>query len=492
MYIIKNALTSITRNKGRNILMVIVITVIATTTAITLAIKNSANKVVEAYNEKYNIEASISFNRAQLMKNFVPGESEENIDTFNDVEDISLEEIQKYGDSEYVDYYYYTYSLGMDGDDLEVATDSLQKTTTTTTRQEGFPGMPGGSKTTKTESIRNMKGLNGDFTITGYSSYEGMTDFINGNYTISSGEVNSDFTTSTCVINEELATLNELEIGDEITLVSTNDDDLTYKLTISGIYKDNSTNDMKSMFSNSANTIITNTTVLEKILADDEEATPTITPTFILKDKESIESFTNEVTTKGLNENYQVTNNLEDIESETKSISNLSSFATTFLIITLIIGAIVLFIINMINIRERKYEIGVLRTIGMKKRSVSLQFTFELLVITIIGLLLGASIGASSSVSIANKMLANEISSATEEKENVNKNFGNISNEDRPSIKVSGITEISEVDNIEAVVNFNVLIELLGIGLLLTLFSSLASTINIAKFSPLTILKERS
>ncbi len=502
MYIVKNALTSIARNKGRNILMVIVIMVIAATTAITLAIKNSANTLVEAYNQKYNIEASISFNREQLMKNFVPGENaEENIETFNDIEDVSLEEIQNYGNSDYVNYYYYTYSLGMDGKDLEPATDSLQKTTTSTTIQEAMPGRPGGFKntTTKTEKIQNMKGLNGDFTIVGYSSYEGMSDFINGSYTISSGEVSSNFNDSSCVINEELATLNEIEIGDTITIVSTNDD-LTYELTVTGIYTDNSndSNNMKDMFSNSANTIITNINILEKMVSDDGDATPTITPTFILKSKDDIEGFTNEVSSKGLNENYQVTTNLSEIESETQSISNLSSYATTFLIITLIIGAIVLFIINMINIRERKYEIGVLRTIGMKKSGVSLQFTFELLIVTIIGLLLGATIGATSSVSIANKMLANEIASSEETKANINKNFGGmnelekINNDENISTKISGITKISEVENINAVVNLKVLLELLGIGLLLTLFSSLASIISIAKFSPLTILKERS
>ena len=51
----------------------------------------------------------------------------------------------------------------------------------------------------------------------------------------------------------------------------------------------------------------------------------------------------------------------------TESVDNVKIFATTFLIITLIIGGVVLVVINMINIRERRYEIGVLRTVGMKK-----------------------------------------------------------------------------------------------------------------------------
>ena len=68
MYILKNAWISITRNKSRNILIAIIITVISTACAITLAIRNSANKIVEACENKYEVEASIGMNRQNLME----------------------------------------------------------------------------------------------------------------------------------------------------------------------------------------------------------------------------------------------------------------------------------------------------------------------------------------------------------------------------------------------------------------------------------------
>ena len=49
MYIIKNAFVSISRNKGRNILIGIIITVIAYACTIALAIRNTANMTVEEY-----------------------------------------------------------------------------------------------------------------------------------------------------------------------------------------------------------------------------------------------------------------------------------------------------------------------------------------------------------------------------------------------------------------------------------------------------------
>lgn len=555
MYVLKNAWTSITRSKGRNILIAIIIIVIAAACAITLSIRNSANKIVKSYEESYEIEANVSMDRNNLMEALRKDNAsqEEMINNFNELSSLTLEEINNYGDSEYVKNYYYIYQTSMNAKDIKEATDQLTKETTTTKTETsswsrtipggnfpgGFPGgRPGGStqqggttkKTTtkKTEIIRNDRAADGAFVIKGYSSYESMTDFINGNYTITDGEVSSDFDSNNCVISEELAELNELKVGDTITLTNPKNSKLTYELIITGIYKENSntSRDMTSMFTSSANTIITNDKIVAKMSEDSEDLSVTITPTYILTSKDVVEDFTNEVKEKGLNDYYTITTNAEDVESATKSITNVKTFATTFLIITLIIGGVVLFVINMINIRERKYEIGVLRTIGMKKSLVVTQFMVELLVVTIIGLSIGAAVGATCSVKVANNLLANEIANSNEENENISKNFGREMNgmptppgeetssttkeeseeteenkelesneekeESRRATRINGTKTIEEVDKINAIVDYKVLLELLGIGVLLTIVSSISACIAIARFQPLQILKERS
>ena len=552
MYIIKNALVNIKRNKGRNILIGLIIIVIAASCAVTLAIRESAEKIINSYEEQNKIEATISFDRESMMKEFRDSNKsqEEMINAFNEIDNVTEEEVIKYGDSEYLENYYYTYDLSVNAKDIKEATDSLVKETTTTktettTRTQRFgnsgnnrPGMPpggdmGGSRTTtsrrttttKTEKIFNEKASSGAFNLIGYNSYDDMKDFINGNYTITSGEVSSDFTSMTCVISEELATLNSLEVGSKITIIDPKDTSKTYELEVTGIYKENtdSSDNMANMFTSSANQIITNVTVVKKILEGNSNLEATITPTFIVKDSESVELFSNEVKEKGLSSYYQVTSNLEEIENATESIKNVRVFATTFLIITLVIGGVVLVVINMINIRERKYEIGVLRTIGMKKSKLSMQFMFELLVVCIFALLLGAGIGSFTSVPIANSLLSNEIENANSKYENINNNFGRgrssnsgeetkeenkettssdenkeenketteeAKEENRPEPNF-GIARVNQIDNIEAVVDIKVLAELLGIGILLTLIGSFASMIAISRFSPLTILKER-
>ena len=157
----------------------------------------------------------------------------------------------------------------------------------------------------------------------------------------------------------------------------------------------------------------------------------------------------------------------------------------------------------MINIRERRYEIGVLRTVGMKKSKLSMQFMVELLIVSFASLMIGAGIGSCLSVPVSNNLLANEISNESSKYDDIGKNFGinqekpqedssNENNEKKDFKEMNfGIAKVNAVESIDAVVDFKVLAELLGIGILLTLLSSLASMIAIARFQPLQILKER-
>lgn len=61
-------------------------------------------------------------------------------------------------------------------------------------------------------------GTQGDFTITGYSSDSAMKDFVDGSSSITEGEMFAEGTAdNTCVISSELASYNDLAVGDTIT-----------------------------------------------------------------------------------------------------------------------------------------------------------------------------------------------------------------------------------------------------------------------------------
>lgn len=80
---------------------------------------------------------------------------------------------------------------------------------------------------------------------------------------------------------------------------------------------------------------------------------------------------------------------------------------------------------HIFNIRERKYEIGVLTAIGMRKSRVALQFLTELFTVTFVFLLLGTAIGGAASVPVTNALLASQIFQAQEtQQSNQQQNFG--------------------------------------------------------------------
>ncbi len=488
MFILKNAWISIKRNKGRNILIGIIILIIACACTITLAIKNTAVDLIDSYKNAYDKEVTISFNRANMMKDFDPSQAEgrENArERFDNIESFTISDVESFSDSEYIESYYYTYSVGLNGNNIEKAEIESNNT------------MPNGFGRGKQNNLSST-----DFTLTGYSSLDAMSEFINGTYTMNEITDNAwdiAFDGNYVFINQELADYNNLKLNDKIKLED--DDGKTYEFEIIGIFKENEegSSDVMSMFSNSANTLVTNASVVANITASNEEINATINPTFIIDSYDNVEKLQAEFYEKGLDENFVLQTNEEIALSGVSSIQNINSFATTFLVITLIIGGIVLFVINMINIRERKYEIGVLRTIGISKFKLTMQFVSELVIVSVVALILGACIGAVSSKGVSNSLLESEINSSNERTEEIGKNFGGanmnggmLDHGNRGDVRGKGMPVVEAYDSIDAVVDIKVLLELLGIGLTLVLISSIASMVSIQRFSPLTILKERS
>ena len=546
MFIFKNAWISITRNKGRNILIGIIILVVACASTITLAISNTAADLINSYQSAYDKELTIAFNREKMTKD-VDFSNREKLDDakekFENISAYTISDVEKFAESDYIESYYYTYNVSLDGENIEKAESSSSEGSSSGdsgssadgSGRSGFSGFPGGG------SSGGSFGPSGsseyDFTLNGYSSVEAMSEFIEGTYTMVEIDENAwekAFSGNYVFINEELASYNELKIGSKIKLKD--GDGKTYQFEVVGIYKENESgaSGPADLFSNSANTIITNASALTAITKANSNVKGSVDPTFIIRDYGDAEAIQAEFYEKGLDENYVVETNEETATAGVKSIKNVQSFATAFLVITLVIGGVVLFVINMINIRERKYEIGVLRTIGISKAKLTAQFVSELMMVGIIALLVGAGIGAVAAKDVSNSLLASEISSSQEATEKVKGNFGpggfpggsgssrdgsgGSSSDDSGSSSDSGGSGSSDgggsssdfgpsgfsgfgnfgkpnvqaYESIDAVVDVKVVMELLGIGVGLILISSLAAMISIQRFSPLTILKERS
>jgi len=514
MYIIKNALKSISRSKGRNILIGTIILVIAVSSCVALSIRNSANEIVSSQKASYDITATIGVNREALRSSSQSSGTDMRA-LMESVPALTVDQLKTYADSQYVKSLSYSLTTSMNSSNVtavssststastssSTSTASTAKTSSSTAGStgSGFQGGPGGDAGGQSS---------GSFRVTGYSSTAAMTGFISGTNKITSGSMFSDGDTANdCVISDELASANSLSVGSTITLTNPSDSTQAYTFKVVGIYTDTSTSDgsQMNMFSNSANRIITNYTAVSNMVTSSASSSTTklssqLSSTFSLASSDSLDAFKAELAKKGLSEYYTVTSNLTSFEASVKPLSNLSRFATIFLFLVLAIGGIILVVLNLINIRERKYEIGVLRAIGMKKGKVALQFVTELSIVTLIALFIGSGIGAAASVPVANYMLKSEIASIQSEQQQVQQNFGMLASSSGSSGQSSKGTggffgmgaNVSYVSQINAVINGMVLLEMLGIGIILVILSSGVSLVFISRYDPLKILSSRS
>ena len=73
MYIVKNALRSISRSKGRNILIGIITLVIAVSACLGLSIRQASENARESTLDTLNITATISYDRSSMMNDMMGG-----------------------------------------------------------------------------------------------------------------------------------------------------------------------------------------------------------------------------------------------------------------------------------------------------------------------------------------------------------------------------------------------------------------------------------
>ena len=127
----------------------------------------------------------------------------------------------------------------------------------------------------------------------------------------------------------------------------------------------------------------------------DTDSAARLNYTYVFSSKSDYEAFCEDAINAGLDDDYAVSSaDVENYESSLVPLNNLSKFALTLLIVVLAVGGVVLVVITLLNVRERKYEIGVLAAIGVNKVKVATQFTLELLIVTMIGLALGGGFSA--------------------------------------------------------------------------------------------------
>ncbi|MGM9681850.1 MAG: ABC transporter permease [Eubacteriales bacterium] len=540
MYIVKNALKCISRSKGRNILIGVIVLVIAVSACLGLSIRQAAESAKNETMKTLSVTGTISFNRSALMKDLngqlsgtdkAAGKFDRTQFTslMGESESLSLDEYLKYANADSVQSYYYTVTVPLNGtDSFEPVSSTGTSSGTDTADLDGFGeagnfgGMSGRDR---------VMGIQSDFSVVGVSGESAMTAFIEGTASITEGSVFAEGTADfDCIISEELAVFNGISVGDTITLTNPNNEEESYPFRVVGIFTDTSTNEssfsmMGSTSTDPANRIYTSYTALQKVadasaaasVTQTDETTgvqyssavsQTLAFTYVFADTDAYYRFEEDVRVLGLDESYTVSSSdISAFENSLVPLNTLSKMAGYFLIVILLIGAVILIVLNIFNVRERKYEIGVLTAMGMKKGKVALQFLTEIFVVTLAAVLIGVGVGAVSSVPVTNALLENQVSSQTSAENKIEQNFGrgdkmptDASNAGNPmsgsasnqKIGFFGTgSENNYVTEISSAMNFTVVWQMLGIAVLLTLASGAVSMLFVMRYEPLKILANR-
>ena len=526
MYIIKNALRNISRNMGRSLLIGLITLVIAVSGCLALSITQASANAKETELQSKSVTATIAPDYEKIQASLDTSDMRSMQQAIEKYRTLSLSDMQKYAESEYADNFIYTMELALGKTETFVPYEAESSEDDSEEQDNNQPSAvgPGGGMMVTIGSM----GL-GDFSLTGFSDESAMTDFLNGTNQITSGELfGFGEANNTCLISETLASVNDLKPGDEIKMVNSNREEEVYTLIISGIY---SIKASESSFSapvaslDPINKIYTNYETL-KAVSDNSEANAEVSTndrgmetttairsttngTYVFSNTENLNSFREDVKRLGLDENYSVTSADEKAyEQSLVPLNSLSKFAGVFFWIVLGIGAVILIAINLFNIRERKYEVGVLTAIGMKKRKVAVQFVAEIFVVTFAAVMIGTAAGAVAALPVTNSLLQSFVSSQEEDLNSQDQAFnrepgarlnvqgGPSGNRIGGGFRIGAIAEantpVEYLSNVSSATDLNVVAELVLIGLGLTLITSLGAVAFIMRYEPLKILANRT
>lgn len=516
MYIFKNSIRNIVRSMGRNILIGIIILVIAASCCIAISIGRSSDIAREEASELNTIEANITPKGVQ-DRSKTPDKSV----------------LEKYKAKGYAKEMYYTLKLTVDGsgdfepysstdsstDDSSSTTSAAQTTTPQNNEQPGGPGGQGGQGGQSGQSDPNSQPSPQDipdFLLTGYQSEKSMSSFANEicsvvsptdsendyfsllSYSDSDKEYNCAISDYLAGYDEETGKCETYDVGDVVTVKNPENASVKFKLKIAYVYHNsdygNTVGNTKGC-ADDANNILINSKAIDAMVAvsdekdeDDNKLSATTVGTFVFATRDDYDAL-GEYIQQESGDTYELkSEDVQKWENQFSTIDSLKSFANTFLVVILIIGAIILIILQMFNIRERKYEIGVLTAMGMNKGKVALQFILETFIVTIVCIIIGTSVGAALSVPVTNSLLNSRSTSVSSTATVSTTETTSADNSD----KDSKANDYNSFDNtVGFSLDFTVVLQMIGIGLLLTIFSSSFAVAFVMRYQPLKILTNR-
>lgn len=488
MNYIKRAAQSLWAKKGRSIIMIAVFSAILIFVLAGLTIRSGADLATENAKKSVGATVTLSTNREAMFKNSESGDENSRPDPGSfERTPVNLSDAEKIAELSNVKSYSFEASTSANKSSgiTPISSESEEGSSDEQASMFGGQGAPEGMS-------------QGDFQIKGVSESSAYSDFSSGTASLVEGEAitSEDEGTSNVLIEQSLAEANDLSIGDKFKIKDSDDQDV--EVTIKGIYKTSDSGDSMGMrfnFMNPANTIFSSYTMVNTLTGSDGKTIDSAV--YNLDDPKEMDSFIEEANQLIDTDTFSLESNDQMYQQMLQPLNNVSSFAKNIVILVAAAGVIILTLIIMLSIRERKYEIGVLLSLGESRLKVISQFFVEMFICMIFALGIAAASGNIVGNAVGNQLLSQQTTSQNADGQEANATGnGGPGGRQMPGGGPSGggqmggnpFTQTEEIQELNISVQPTEILSLAGIGLGISLFSIVLSSVGIMRLNPKKIL----
>ncbi|EAA0233897.1 ABC transporter permease [Listeria monocytogenes] len=499
MNFFKRAWLSMKARKGRSVLQLIIFTVVCVLILSGFTIQSAADKASELAREQLGGTVTLTVDREKQMQAMrdeaasSDSSSTESKPQFEsspiDVSDAN--ELAKLNHVASYNYYSSTQALASGFDPIESSgdTSSSNDESSTTAETQGPGGGQGGPQM-----------VDADLSISGLLDSATSTDFEAGTSELTSGVAitSADKDKNVAMVEENLAEENDWKVGDSFTVTSS-DGNTKVTLKIVGIYKTtDSGSDMAQNFSflNPYNKVYVPYTVANTIKGSNYKNTVD-SAVYTMDDAANISAFEKEA--KKVDsidwDTFKLDANDTLYQQMIGPINSVASFSKNVVYIVSIAGALILGLLVMMQVRDRKYEMGVLLAIGEKRGKLIAQFFVEILIVALVSFGLAAASSHYVAQLAGNQLLAQQNSSTNEtttSTENRGPGGGGQGGPGGIGESVSNLTKNTEqIKELDIQVTLEDMLKMGGIGIGIAFISVLLPAALVLRMNPKTILTKQ-
>lgn len=410
---LKRSWLSIHRKLGRTIVLTLIFFMMANLVLATITIKTAVGAQMDyakaSLGGTVTIQADMDAIRENQKEQMEAGADRKEMFGQMSRPKISVETANAIASySEYVKDYSYEVDSSANANELEIV-----ESETPSFGGGAFPGMSSGKR--KDDDAQ----LDKDLTISGVNAYAYIAAVQNETMEIKDGTYFDEDTDDSAMISYEFAELNSLKVGDKFKLKNVYSTD-AIELTVIGIYD---TSEERA----DANTIYMNTATAAKFLKEEgynDGNFDVANVNYYMIDSDKAEEFVATINAdypELAENNMKVAVDTSEYDAVAGSIESVGSFATTILIIVVVAAVIIVTLIVTLNVRDRRYEMGVLLSLGAHKRNVVAQIATELIIVGTLGFALASLSGTFLAKSMGQSILESQTQSSQQQSE---KNFG--------------------------------------------------------------------